>query len=161
MLTTQRINCIHSNCFTLHRDKCFNSFEIFLPEYIFLTFCYRYPWNWETPLGYSLSIAIQSVAVSYTAAVNQCPVLYHIEVCTFLSGFIWDMEKHLEDLNSSITKAPGKLSQRQRKMARIKFFNIMKFDAEIRELSSLKIMFLSGVESFGQEIVVFTSILSK
>lgn len=98
-------------------------------------FVCRYPWNVETPFGYFLCSLIQSVSVFYTAAVNQSPVLYHMEVCTFLNGFICDMEKHLEELNKSITLKSIKLTSRQRTIARLEFCNIMRFDAEVRELS--------------------------
>lgn len=99
-------------------------------------FCCRYPWNVKTPFGYLVSSLLQSVSVFYTAAVNQTPVLYHMEICAFLNCFIWDMEKHLEELNKRITQKSIKLTPIQRAMARQNFCNIMRFDAKVRELST-------------------------
>lgn len=100
--------------------------------------------------GYFCAIGQQALAFFFGSAVTQGPVLLHVEMCTFLDGFVTDMEQNI----GSINRHPRSTTE-ERFAAYRKLCELISFDAEVKRLyssSAMGFMFFSKERLFAYNL---------
>lgn len=95
----------------------------------------RYPFDWKTPSGYLGCISIQISATFTLSALFTYTILLTIAFCMVTISFVQEIEGNLRNLNRKlITTENEKLSVAKQIKIKRKFFEIIRFYLEIREL---------------------------
>lgn len=99
-------------------------------------FFHRYPFDWETFIGYLACWILQVPPVLATAELFIYTLLLPIGFCLFLEDFISDIEENLHQLSDDLHRIGENLSNIEQKIEiKMKFFDIMEFHSEARQLS--------------------------
>lgn len=90
---------------------------------------FRLPFNWKTPLGYSIAFCAQSVTVFYTCfSVSS--------VVSFLIGSCWMLTTIVEDIANDFSFLNERQSQdEKRKSIKRHFLNIVQLYSDANQLS--------------------------
>lgn len=95
-----------------------------------------YPFDWQTPLGYTACVFIQSATVYLGPEVYTCTLMLTIGVCMLIGSFASDIKEKLRQLNRILTFSGDKnLTTDDQVLLKKKLNEIIKFYAETRELS--------------------------
>lgn len=98
----------------------------------------RYPFDWESPVGYIVAIIFQTVIVSITSMNAFSAVLFPVAHYVFLIAFCSDLQNKLRTLNKIIESRCGKNKKRPtNRHIEIKkqIFKTIQFQCEAKQLS--------------------------
>lgn len=96
-----------------------------------------YPFEWKTPIHYSLVTIFQAISVYNGAAMMFILPCFFIGFCFYTETFLFDIETNLNDLNDQIIAdhPHGTYTKRERNDVMMKFLAIIQFHVEIKQLS--------------------------
>lgn len=98
-----------------------------------------YPFEWKTPMNYSLATLFQSISVYYGASMIFVLSCFFIGFCFYTEIFLFDVEQNLNNLNNQIiAEHPyGTYTKRERNNVMMKFMETIQFHIEIKQLSDM------------------------
>lgn len=92
----------------------------------------RLPWNWKTPLGYSLGFFLEGCALLFSTLLSITIICFFVGSSWIIITFVGDITKDLKYLN--IDKPND--SNEHHTAAQQPFYNIVKLYADVKELSN-------------------------
>lgn len=90
------------------------------------------PFDWQSPIGYTVAMCMQIVFYYIDGAIFNCPLILFIGICMFLTSFADDMKTSFYFLNNIGERRTAK----RRSMLKKKFHEIAFFHAEAIQLSN-------------------------
>lgn len=123
--------------------KCFNVFVrnfIHFNRNFYIYSEHSVPYEWKSPSTYVPTCIIQILTLYYTSQICICIPFLFYGICTFLIGFVKDVEQCLIDFNAKIRNAQnedGSIEFSHQQIADIEqqLKEIVEFHAEARQLS--------------------------
>lgn len=121
---------------SLHRKFDRSIFLVSLFKTDFLS-PYSLPYDWKSPVKFSLTFFLQAIASYYYAEVFFVLLCFFIGFCFISLTFLSDIETSLKNLNTEIISKSGneRFSIAERINLKTKFFRIVKFHADVKQLS--------------------------
>lgn len=86
----------------------------------------RLPFNWKTPLGYSLAL-LGFFTAMYATLLSNCPIVPSvISSCWLIITFITDIKNELSQLNATVTRKVNQRKFKKRLCVIIQQFSVIK-----------------------------------
>lgn len=103
-----------------------------------------YPFEWKTPINYTIATLFQAITVYNVASLNFVLLCFFIGFCFYTERFLFDLIQRLNDLNDQIIAehSHGTYTTVERNDVLLKFVEIIQFHIEIKQLSVLFSLFL-------------------
>lgn len=109
----------------------------FYNEFVFCTlenaqYIFRLPFEWDTPIGYSLCIMIQIPILYLLADMYIFITLFATTLCIFVTDFVTDIEERLRSLNEIMLDQKMLIGNKQMEITQ-KLIDIIQFHSQTRE----------------------------
>lgn len=99
------------------------------------SFPHSLPYDWKSPIKFSLTFLLQAIASYYWAAVFFVLLCFFIGFRFISLKFLSDIETSFKNLSSEIISKSERVNIEERIKLKTKFYGILKFHAEVKQLS--------------------------